>query len=44
MWMVGYHHFNFFPSENFFIQKIFNLVLYKIYFFGVKFQKFFIKK
>jgi len=44
MWMVGYHHFKFFPNQNFFIKRIFNLVLYKIKFLVLNFKSPLLKK
>jgi hypothetical protein len=38
MWMVGYHHFNFFPHQNFLIKKILGLMLYKTDFLVLRFK------
>jgi hypothetical protein len=38
MWMVGYHHFNFFPIQIFYIKIVFSLVLNKIDFGVSKFK------
>jgi len=43
MWMVGYHHFNFFSHQNFLIKKVLGLMLYKTKFLVLKVQKSFTK-
>ncbi len=43
MWMVGYHHFNFFLISILFIKRVLSLMFYKFWFWGVKVQKSFTK-
>jgi hypothetical protein len=38
MWMVGYHHFNFFPIKFFYIKIVISLLLYKFDFLVLKFK------